>query len=84
MEGKVTGTGTIRFYWTVSLYQYLRFYIDGQLQEEVWGPQGGMGVIHIGFLSSKKIFSPDRNFRPSPLAASFRFPSVVCGFAARH
>jgi prepilin-type N-terminal cleavage/methylation domain-containing protein len=40
------------------------------------------GVIHIGFLSSKKIFSPDRKVHASTRAVAFRFPSAVCGFAA--
>jgi len=40
------------------------------------------GVIHIGFLSSKKISSPDRKVHASIQAVAFRFPSAVCGFAA--
>ena len=43
---------------------------------------GTMGVIHIGFLSSKKIFSPDQKVHASTSAVALRFPFAVCGFAA--
>jgi YD repeat-containing protein len=40
LETTVTGKGTIRFYWSINAgaaTDYLRFYIDGQLQAEITG-----------------------------------------------
>jgi RHS repeat-associated protein len=43
MEATVEGEGTVSFYWKVSSeenYDYLQFYIDGELQDEISGEVG--------------------------------------------
>ena len=40
MQTTVSGTGTVKFYWKVSSednYDFLEFYIDGSLQDQISG-----------------------------------------------
>ncbi len=48
MQTTVSGTGTVSFYWKVSSevgYDYLEFYIDGELQDQISGTTVGWHQI---------------------------------------